>query len=396
MSKTPQLGEDLSVPSGKSQVAFVVRGIDDVAFEERPLPADPGPDDVIVAPKAITICGSDNHYVSHGRIGDFIVKEPMCLGHETSAIVTKLGSNVTNLKVGQRVALEPGKSCRVCSDCKSGYYNRCSEMVFAATPPYDGTLTNFYTLPADLCYPLPENMSFEEGALLEPMSVGVHAVHRVAQMPHAANVVVFGAGPVGLLTCAVAKGLGARQVIVVDIQESRLKFAKEQGLAYDYFVPPSMKEGESKLDYSKRSAEELCKRFGFEERGPGGIDLVVDCSGAEVCIQTGIFALRHGGTLINVGMGAPEINLPVHLVLVKELTIKGSFRYGAGEYQLALDLVARGAVNLKALISHRYAFKDAKLAFEANKAMKGQDGKPVTKCVIAGPTDEDINLVEQK
>ncbi|GAA5875891.1 hypothetical protein JCM16303_004034 [Sporobolomyces ruberrimus] len=395
MSAPPQLGEDLTVPSGKSQVAFVIRGINDVGFEERPLPAEPGPDDAVVAPKAITICGSDIHYCVHGRIGDFVVNEPMVLGHETAAVVTKVGSNVTHLKVGQRVALEPGKSCRVCSDCKSGYYNRCAEMVFAATPPYDGTLTSFYTLPADLCYPLPDNMSLEEGAMLEPMSVAVHAVHKVAQMPHAANVLVFGAGPVGLLTSAVAKGLGARQVIVVDVQESRLKFAKEQKLADDYFVSPKANDGESKMDYSRRCAKMIREQFGFDERGPGGIDLVVDCSGAEVCVQTGIFALRHGGTLVNVGMGTPEINLPVHTILVNEITIKGSFRYGAGEYQLALDLVARGCVNLKALISHRYAFKDAKLAFEANKAGKGQDGKPLTKSVIMGPTDEDISLIEK-
>ncbi|GAA5846938.1 hypothetical protein JCM3766R1_004021 [Sporobolomyces carnicolor] len=396
MSAPPQLGEDLSVPAGKVQTAFVVRGINDLAFEERPLPAEPGPDDVIVAPKAVTICGSDVSYETKGRIGDFVVESPMVLGHETSAVVTKLGKNVTNLKVGQRVALEPGKSCRVCSDCKSGYYNRCSEMVFAATPPYDGTLTSFYTLPADLCYPLPENMSLEEGALLEPMAVAMHAVHKVAQMQHAANVLVFGAGPVGLLTCAVAKGLGARQVIAVDVQEARLEFAKEQELAHDYYVSPKANEGESKLDYSKRCAEEIRQRFGFAERGPSGIDLVVDCSGAEVCIQTGIFALRHGGTLVHVGMGAPEITVPVHLILVKELTIKGSFRYGAGCYQLSLDLVARGAVNLKALISHRYAFKDAKLAFDATKAGKGQDGKTLTKAVIFGPTDDDASLVEKQ
>lgn len=148
-------------------------------------------------------------------------------------------------------------------------------------------------------------------------------------MPHAANVLVFGAGPVGLLTCAVAKGLGARQVIVVgmsprssrsndvnltflvdlfaDIQESRLKFAKEQGLAYDYYVSPKPNEGESKLDYPKRCAEEIRKQFGFDERGPGGIDLVVDCSGAEVCVQTGLHALRHGGTLVTVSLQSPLV-----------------------------------------------------------------------------------------
>jgi D-xylulose reductase len=168
------------------------------------------------------------------------------------------------------------------------------------------------------------------------MSVAVHAVHTVAQMPHAASVVAYGCGPVGVLTCAVAKGLGARKVIVVgklpfgfyssaklrkaqnlnliilmlsDVNEDRLKFAKEQGLVDDYYVSPKANEGESKMDYSRRSAEELCKRFGFDERGPGGIDLVVDCSGAEVCIQAGIFALKHGGTLINVSSEFYLLNL---------------------------------------------------------------------------------------
>ncbi|GAA5971101.1 hypothetical protein JCM21900_000398, partial [Sporobolomyces salmonicolor] len=305
------------------------------------------------------------------------------------------GNNVKNVKPGDRVALEPGKSCRVCGDCKGGHYERCPGMIFAATPPYDGTLTSFYTLPADLCYPIPANMSLEEGALIEPMSVAVHAVHKVAQMPHAANVVVFGAGPVGLLTCAVAKGLGARQVIAVDVQEPRLQFAKENGLIYDYFVSPKPAKDEARLDYSKRCAEEMQKRFGFTERGPAGVDLVVDCSGAEVCIQTGVFLLRHGGQLVHVGMGPSAINVPVSAILVKELTIKGSFRYGPDVYRLALDLVARGAVNLKSLISHRYAFKDAKLAFAANKAGKGQDGKPLIKAVIDGPTDADAALVSK-
>ncbi|GAA5894351.1 hypothetical protein JCM5296_005146 [Sporobolomyces johnsonii] len=394
-SASHQHGEDLSIPSGQAQTAFVLHGVNDVRYESRPVPQDCGPDDAIVALKKITLCGSDFHSLEHGRIGDLIVNAPMILGHETAGVVVKVGDNVKNVKPGDRVALEPGKLCRVCDDCKGGHYERCPEMVFAATPPYDGTLTSFYTLPADLCYPIPENMSLEEGALIEPMAVAVHAVHKVAQMPHAANVVVFGAGPVGLLTCAVAKGLGARQVIAVDIREPQLQFAKDNGLVDDYFVWPQPPKDGTRLAYSKRCTEEMQKRFGFTERGPAGVDLVVDCSGAEVCIQMGIFLLRHGGQLVHVGTGPSDVNVPVSTVLVKELTIKGSFRYGPGVYRLALDLVARGAVNLKPLISHRYAFKDAKLAFEANKAGKGQDGKPLIKAVIDGPTDADAALVSK-
>ncbi|TNY17626.1 xylitol dehydrogenase [Rhodotorula diobovata] len=373
----PVHDEDVSLPTGASNISFVRR-----------------PDALrltvaVVAPRKVAICGSDAEYLRHGRIGDFVVKKPMVLGHETAAVVVEVGSRVTNVKPGDRVALEPGRSCRVCIDCKSGYYNRCPSMEFAATPPFDGTLAGYYTLPADLCYKLPDNMSLEEGALLEPLSVGVHAVHKVAQMPHAANVVVFGAGPVGLLTCAVAKGLGARKVIAVDIQEARLAFAKEQGLVDDYYLPPKPQEGEAKADYPRRNAKELWQRFGFEERGPNGVDLVLDCSGAEVCIQTAIFVLKHGGTLVQVGMGKPDISLDMPTVITRELTIKGSFRYGAGVYPLAMDLVARGAVNLKALITHRYSFREAPKAFQANMAGKGEDGRPLIKAVIDGPAADE-------
>ncbi|BGP49477.1 hypothetical protein JCM10450v2_005368 [Rhodotorula kratochvilovae] len=388
-ASTVHAREDTQLPTGASNVSFVLHGIDDVRFEERPVPSECGDDDAIVAPKKVALCGSDVHYLKHGRIGDFVVESPMVLGHETSAVVVKVGRNVKNVQAGDRVALEPGKSCRVCPDCKLGHYNRCAEMVFAATPPYDGTLAGYYTLPADLCYKLPENMSLEEGAMLEPMSVAVHAVHKVGQMPHAANVVVFGAGPVGLLTCAVAKGLGARKVIAIDIQEARLQFAKEQGLVDEYYLPPKPQEGEAKADYPRRNAQEFRARFGFEERGPNAVDLVLDCSGAEVCIQTGVFLLKHGGTLVQVGMGKPDITLDMPTIISRELTLKGSFRYGAGVYNLAMDLVARGAVNLKALISHRYTFPDALKAFEANLAGKGEDGRPLIKAVIDGPAADE-------
>ncbi|GAA5842977.1 hypothetical protein JCM11251_007302 [Rhodosporidiobolus azoricus] len=379
--------ENVSTPTKNH--SFVLHGIDDVRFEDRPVPQEVGPDDAIVAPKAVSICGSDVHYLKHGKIGDFVLDGPMVLGHETSGVVVKVGSNVKNVKPGDRVALEPGKSCRVCPDCKAGFYNRCPEMIFAATPPYDGTLCGFYTLPSDLCYKLPENLTLEEGALLEPMSVGVHAVSKVAEMKPGKNVVIFGAGPVGLLTAAAAKGLGAARVIAVDIQEARLQFAKDAGLVHDYFLPPKPSDGEAKEDYPRRQAKEMQERFGFTERGPAGVDYVFDCSGAEVCIQTAIYLLKHGGTLVQIGHGKPNVTLPLDVYLTHELTIKGSFRYGPGVYQQSLDLVARGAVNLKSLISHRYKFKDALTGFLDNARGQGQDGQPIIKCVISGPSDEE-------
>ncbi|GAA5981300.1 hypothetical protein JCM10908_004058 [Rhodotorula pacifica] len=384
---SPPLAEDLTATS--RNVSFVLHGIDDVRFEERPVPVECDDDAAIVAPRATGICGSDVHYLKHGRIGDFVVESPMVLGHESAAVVVQVGKKVKNIKVGDRVALEPGKSCRCCHDCKGGHYERCPDMIFAATPPYDGTLAGRYVLPADLCYKLPDNMSLEEGALLEPMSVGVHAVAKVADIKPGSNVVVFGAGPVGLLTAAAAKGLGAARVIAVDIQESRLKFAKENGLIHDFYVPSKPQEGEEKVDFQRRNAKEIQTRFGFTERGATGVDYVFECSGAEVCIGTSVFLLRHGGTLVQIGMGRPDITLDITTILTHELTIKGSFRYGPDVYRLALDLVARGAVNLKSLITHRYAFKEAPEAFEANVKGVGRDGNPVIKIIIAGPLEAD-------
>ncbi|GAA6040119.1 hypothetical protein JCM8097_002036 [Rhodosporidiobolus ruineniae] len=379
--------EDVSVP--QSNPSFVLHGIDDVRFEDRPIPTECGPNDAIVAPKAVSICGSDVHYLKTGRIGDFVVTGPMVLGHETGAVVVKVGSNVKHLKAGDRVSLEPGETCRICPDCKAGEYHRCPNMIFAATPPYDGTLAGRYILPADLCYKLPDNMSMEEGALLEPLSVGVHAVFRVAEMKAGTNVVVFGAGPVGLLTAAAAKGLGAAKVIAVDINEARLKFAKENGFVHDYFVPPKPLEGESKDDYPIRQAKELREHFGFTERGPDAVSYCFDASGAAVCINTCIHLARIGGTVVQIGMGAPSIAFPIFALLTKELTMKGSFRYGPGVYDLALNLVSRGAVNLKPIISHRFTFAQALDGFKANHSGVGPDGKPVIKAVIAGPTGND-------
>ncbi|KAM0755592.1 xylitol dehydrogenase [Meredithblackwellia eburnea MCA 4105] len=378
--------EDLSTPA--NNLSFVLHGIKDVRFEERPSPAEAqlGPNDVIVSPKKTGICGSDTHYLLHGKIGDFVVKDPMVLGHESAGVVVKLGSQVQHLKAGDRVALDPGESCRTCISCKEGHYERCPDMVFAATPPYDGTLCGFYKLPADLCYKLPENVSLEEGALLEPLSVAVMAVDKIAKMRPSSIVVVFGAGPVGLLTMAVAKALGAKKVVAVDIVESRLQFAKtEFGAASDYFLPPKREDGEEPLVYSRRSADALRAKFGFEERGPSGVDLAIDCTGAPPCIQTGMYVVKHGGTYVQVGMGPENVTIPMAQILNKELSIKGSFRYGPGCYSLALDLVARGAIDVKPLITHRYSFKEAKEAFQANQDGKGADGKAAIKIMISGP-----------
>lgn len=289
----------------------------------------------------------------------------MVLGHESSGIVSKVGSAVTSVKVGDHVAMEPGIPCRRCEPCKSGKYHLCYYMQFAATPPYDGTLARYYRLPEDFCYKLPEGVSLREGALIEPLGVAVHVVKQGGVVP-GNSVVVFGAGPVGLLCCAVAKAFGATKIIVSDIQQTRLDFAKKNGIATSTFLP------------ARVSAEENAARLKEENDIAAGADVVLDASGAEPAVHTGIHALRTGGTFVQAGMGKAEMNFPIMAVCGKELNFKGSFRYGSGDYKLAVELVGSGKISVKELITGEFKFEDAEQAYVDVKAGKG------IKTIIAG------------
>lgn len=336
-------------------------------YEDRPIPTLQSPHDVLVHIKQTGICGSDVHFFIDGYIGENYVKEPMVLGHESSGVIAEVGSAVTTLKKGDSVSLEPGVPCRRCIRCKEGKYNLCSTVVFAASPPTHGTLSKYYALPEDFCYLLPKEMSLEEGALVEPTSVAVHIVKQADVKP-GQSVVVFGAGPVGLLCCAIAKVFGATQIIAVDIQQSRLDFAARYAATGTYMS-------------SKTSAQENATRLVREHNLDAGADVAIDASGAEVSVQTAIHVLRPGGTYVQGGMGGNEITFPIMAMCVKELNVRGSFRYGCGDYDLAINLITSGRVSVKELITGRVAFREAEQAFTDVKAGKG------IKTMIAGVED---------
>lgn len=339
-----------------------------VKFEDRPIPKLQSPYDVIVNVKYTGICGSDVHYWVEGAIGHFVVKDPMILGHESSGVVSEVGDKVTTLKVGDRVCMEPGVPCRRCTRCKEGKYNLCPDMAFAATPPIDGTLAKYYTLPEDLCYKLSDSMSLEEGALMEPLGVGVHIVRQAGVKP-GDTVVIFGAGPVGLLCGAVSRAYGAVKVVMVDMNEERLDFAKTYSATHTIVA-------------QKESAQDAAARI-IEAGDLGtGADAIIDATGAEPCIQTAIHAVRNGGTYVQGGMGKPDITFPIMALCTKELNMKGSFRYGPGDYSTAVKLIADGRVSVKELITGKVKFRDAEEAFHKVKAGKG------IKTLIEGPIDE--------
>lgn len=225
-----------------------------------------------------------------------------------------------------------------CEYCRSGNYNLCPDIKFAATPPYDGTLTKYYILPHDMVVPLPGNVSLEEGgiallivliqALMEPLSVAIHVCRQASVSAHK-TVVIFGAGPVGLLSAAVSKAWGAKQVISVDIQKSRLEFAKRFA-ATGTFLPDKPGKEVSNIDYAQKVGEKIKKEFNLGE----GADCVIDATGAEVCTLSGLYACGKGGTFVQAGMGKDILSaFPITLICVREISVKGSFRYIHGCYK---------------------------------------------------------------
>lgn len=289
----------------------------------------------------------------------------MVLGHESAGVVWKCGPAVKTLSPGDQVALEPGVPCRICSFCRSGRYNLCADVQFAATPPHDGTLVKYYTVPEDFCYKLPSGISMQEGALLEPLSVAVHCA-KLAGISFGESVLVLGAGPIGLLCCAVARAFGARDAVVTDIVPSRLEFALTHGATEVYQMQTVNPE---------QNACNILSKAGRSE----GFDVVIDATGAQPCISTGIHALKRGGKFVQAGLGAAEIMFPVAQLCSKEGMYLGSFRYGAGDYDTAVALIQQEKVLLKDLITHQYSFDMAEEAFNNVAGRRG------IKTIIRGP-----------
>jgi len=347
----------------EDNLTAVLHAKGDLRMEQRPIP-EPTDDQVLLRMATVGICGSDVHYWTHGRIGHFIVTGPMVLGHESAGIVIKCGKKVKNLKVGDRVAVEPGVPCRMCDDCKRGEYNLCRDVFFCATPPDNGNLTKFYCHAADFCHKLPEHVSLEEGSLLEPISVGVQACKR-SGVTLGSKVLITGAGPIGLVNLLVAKAMGASTVIMTDMVENRLNVAKSMGADYTIKVEKSA------------TAEDLAVEV---EKVMGAMpDISIDACGQESTIALGMLATRSGGTLCIIGHGPAEVKVPIIKACVREVNIKGVFRY-ANCYPMALAMVASGKVNVKKLITHNYSIEKSLEAFETAKTGAGGAIKVMIHC----------------
>jgi L-iditol 2-dehydrogenase len=319
-----------------SNRAAVLTGPGEIVLENRPVP-EPGPREVLVEITAVGVCGSDVHYYQHGRIGPYVVREPLILGHESAGRIAAVGPEVSKHAVGERVTLEPGVPCGRCRECRSGRYNLCPDVVFFATPPVDGAFADYVTIHEDFAFALPDELSDDVGALMEPLSVGIWAC-RKAGVGAGDRVLVTGAGPIGLLALQVALAFGATQVEISDVNESRLALAARTGATRTL-------------------------RAGRDEPAEG--DALIECSGHPAALSAGIAALRPAGTGVLVGMGPGDTaEVPLSLIQNREIWLTGTFRY-ANTYPTAIALAASGRVDLEAIITGHYGLDETDRALRA-------------------------------
>jgi L-iditol 2-dehydrogenase len=330
--------------SEKMKAAVLVEpGIIEIQELDIPKPAK---DEVLIKVKSVGLCGSDVHYYQHGRIGAFVVEKPIILGHESAGEIVALGSDVKNFSVGQRVTVEPGVTCGVCVYCKSGKYNLCPEVKFLATPPYDGAFCEYIAIRSDFVYEIPNEMTYDEAAMAEPISVGIHALRR-GRLQAGETVVIMGMGPIGILTAMVAKVSGASKIIGVDFEESRLELSKKMGVT----------------DTVNLSHENLTEKINAVTNYQG-VDLALETAGNAKALQSAISSVKRGGRVVIVGMPPEDVaTLNINEIVGSEIDIYGVFRY-SNTYQTAIDIILTSGIDLTNIMTDYYSLDNVKDAFE--------------------------------
>jgi L-iditol 2-dehydrogenase len=318
--------------------ASVLIGRGEIRLEERPVP-EPRPGEVLVKVASVGVCGSDVHYYREGRIGDFVVDRPLVLGHEVSGDIVAVGADVPDSRLGERVAIEPQRPCRVCAQCSAGRYNLCPRMEFYATPPVDGAFRDYVTIQSEFAHRVPDALSYDVAALLEPLSVGIWA-SRKAQVVPGSRILIAGAGPIGVIATQAARAFGAAEVIVTDPVPERREMARRFGATHT-------------MDPLTESVADL------------GVDAFIDCSGATPAVKSGISAVRGAGTVVLVGMGADEVALPIPVIQTRELNVTGIFRY-TDTWPTAAHLAASEQVDLASLVTGRFDLEHAEDALNAD------------------------------
>jgi D-xylulose reductase len=326
-------------------LALVLEPNRQLSLREIHIEEELGPRDVRIAIHTVGICGSDVHYYQYGRIGPFVVQEPMVLGHEASGTVIEVGREVKHLRVGDRVCMEPGIPDPNSKPTRLGMYNLDPAVRFWATPPVHGVLRPTVVHPADFTYKLPDNISFAEGAMVEPLAVGMHAASK-AQIKPGDVAVVIGAGTIGMVTALAALAGGCSRIIISDVWQPKLDLAATLGP-----ITP--------VNVTCQNLTEVV----MESTDGWGADIVFEASG-NAQAAAGVFELLcPGGRVVFIGMPGEPIAYDVVAAQVKEARVEHVFRY-AHVYPRALALIASGKINLKPLLTDKFAFQDSVKAFE--------------------------------
>jgi L-idonate 5-dehydrogenase len=327
--------------------AYQLHGPKDLRLTELDRPR-PVAGEILLRVKRVGICGSDVHYYQHGRVGSFVPKRPFVQGHEFAGEVVATGDIESGLARGMRVAVDPSQPCGDCRFCQNGRQNLCENMRYfgsaASDPPLDGAFAEYIAVPARNCHPIPDSMSWGEAAMLEPLSVSLHALRRVGDLTGAA-VLVAGGGAIGQLTSLVARALGASKVVLSDIDAFPRRFARQTGT-------------DAVLDAA--DPEVVRKAF---DLAPEGYDVFVEAAGASRALAFALTVVARGGTIVQVGTLPQEVSIPANLIMAKELKVLGSFRI-AQEFPIALQLIASAKVDVKPLISKTFPFSKLLAAIE--------------------------------
>ncbi|KAG6854035.1 hypothetical protein C0991_011240 [Blastosporella zonata] len=337
-------------PSKEANIAAFYNPAHEIHLVEKPRPV-PGPGQVLVHVRATGICGSDVHFWQHGRIGDSMVVSDECgSGHESAGEVVEVGEGVTQWKVGDRVAIEAGVPCSQpsCDACRIGRYNACPEVVFFSTPPFHGTLTRWHLHPAQWLHRLPDNVTFEEGALCEPLAVALAGIER-SGLRLGDPVLICGAGPIGLISLLSARAAGAEPIVITDLFQSRLDFAKS--------LVPGIR---TVLIQRGSSPKEQASQIKAAAEVP--IAVALECTGVESSIHTAVYSMKFGGKVFIIGVGKNELVFPFMHLSANEIDVSFQYRY-CNQYPKAIRLVNGGLVNLKPLVTHKFALEDAVKAF---------------------------------
>ncbi len=326
--------------------AAVLTGLRRVEVRNVPDPDFRNDTDVLVRVAAAGICGSDIHYFKEGKIGDQVVEHPLIVGHECAGTVERAGPAVRNLGPGERVAVDPAIACGACDQCLAGRPNTCRRLLFLGTPgQVSGTFCERIVMPERNCHPLPDTLTFEEGVLVEPLSIALHSL-RLAGDPKPSFAAVLGAGPIGLSVLLAARSAGVGTVCVTDKVEERVKIARTWGAAWA----------------GNPDREDVVSRM--KNQAPDGFDAVFECCGDPAALDQAVDLLQPGGRLAIIGIPAADrVSLDIHRLRRKEISIHNVRRQRAC-IRDAISLIAAGNTTIRLMATHRFALEDAGKAFD--------------------------------